>query len=90
MGWRFAAARAFVERIWRDTESPYWPAWSLFTYHGNPYAHLPHIADGGKTAKAAGKKGRPGNLFARLANAMGLRDPAEAERAFDDVRNRLS
>jgi CHAT domain-containing protein len=89
MAWRFAAARAFVERVWRDTKSPYWPAWSLFTYHGNPYAHLPHIADGRNAARAAGKENRRGNLFARMAKAMGLRDGAEAERTYQEVRSRL-
>ncbi len=89
MAWRFAAARGFVERIWRHTKSPYWPAWSLFTYHGNPYARLPHIVHGEAAEQRRGEEGRRGSLFARMAKVMGLRDGAEVERAFEEVRSRL-
>ena len=33
--------RRLIERTLRHLNSPLWPTWSLLTYHGNPYAHLP-------------------------------------------------
>ena len=41
----FMKARKFVEKLHRDGNSPFWPAWMMLSYHGNPYAYLPH-ADG--------------------------------------------
>ena len=40
MGEAFLRVRREIEEGYRG--SRIWPAWSLLTYHGNPYARLPH------------------------------------------------
>lgn len=41
MAYTFADVRRALEKEYRGHRI--WPAWSLLMYHGNPYAHLPHV-----------------------------------------------
>ena len=41
MAYTFGNVRRALEKRYRGHRI--WPAWSLLTYHGNPYARLPHL-----------------------------------------------
>jgi hypothetical protein len=90
MAWSCGMARAVVERIWRENNSRVWPAWTLFSYHGNPYARLPHIAEGGKEKEKDRERGWGAEMLKRLAEMLHLGDAEEAARVLEEMRGRLS
>ena len=72
--------RRFIERILRELNSPFWPTWSLLTYHGNPYALLPHVTD--SPPSASGQE----QLSTHLAAILNLCTPAEADQLISHAR----
>ncbi len=81
MGQTLVEVRRLLERSTR--QSRMWPTWTLLTYHGNPYARLPHVED----VEAKPDESRGSGFLDRLAKWLGLRDASEAAELLRQVRD---
>ncbi len=89
MAQTFAEVRALVERVALELNSRSWPLWTLFTYHGNPYARLPHVGET-ETPTSNSKRAGSSEFLRRIASLLGLRDASEAEEILGEIRSRLA
>ena len=85
MGWQFAQVRGLLEDRFRRLDSRLWPAWTLFHYHGNPFAHLLHVP----AAQQAADTAQAGPDLRSVAELRKLSGTEEAEALLWDIQRRL-
>jgi len=79
LAWTFARVRAYIEMHARMKNLPTWAAWALLSYHGNPYAQLPHMP------KPIDLPADDGTLKT-IADELGTSDLAEVAKLLGQIR----